>query len=654
MGLTAIALNKEVHVETETWRDLAQGKYEIVLLSPEMALHSKDVHKVFDSDPFRKALMAIHVDEAHTISLWGGDFRKDYQGLGRIRARLPKGIPATLVSATLRPNVKRDAMSTLGFPSDPSKYVDINIGNERFNVPQTIIYIDDVNDVTFAVIALYDWLHASLRGQELIMPVHAWMTPKYRSEAMAKFASGEVRVIIAAEAAGMGCDISKIKRVIQFGICGSIDAFMQRIGRVWRGSDGKGEGWLIYEKWVPNCNSEKAPKNKGKAPAHNKRKAGGEAEAVVNAGKSKSGAKPERKCDRLLQAFVTESKCRREYLNRVYNNPTSRVPVPGEDCCDLCDPNAATRIPSCEFPTQRGPARAARRANAFPSAFGVSRMFGSSALISDAELERISRCAPVPSMDRLRSYLVKWLHVDSQLESMWEALKAGGFALPITSPDPVASDSSLAPHSESQLATTPPGRPTTSIASNSRSSAPTSKARSRTTKQNDLGRNHRISAGQVEKPLDEEAHRHTQSSKRPRLDSISTPRSSPVELSSASHGSAAFTSTPHIANSTFSAPARPVGRLIVPSQRPSSPVQRTQQFRTTRTDRRLPHRNAPIPLLHPLPALLPDFTYFGVPQTYNSTSPTLAPRRPSHPQPRSWYHFYDQRRMADELRILLS
>ncbi|KAG8724200.1 hypothetical protein FRC12_002124 [Ceratobasidium sp. 428] len=193
LGLRAIALNKEVHVEPETWKELAQGKFEIILLSPEMALHNEDVHKVFDSDVFRKALVAIHVDEAHTISLWGGDFRKDYQGLGRVRARLPKGVPATLVSATLRPNVKQDAMSTLGFPSDETKYEDVNVGNERPNVyagacpmkypassfkdillhfdpnetdPDkilpTIVYIDDVNDVTLATIALYDWLHPSL------------------------------------------------------------------------------------------------------------------------------------------------------------------------------------------------------------------------------------------------------------------------------------------------------------------------------------------------------------------------------------------------------------------------------------------------------------------------------------------------------------
>jgi superfamily II DNA helicase RecQ len=215
-------------------QDLADAKYQIVLLSPEMALHSEQVHTVFASNTFQRALIAINVDEAHTISLWGGDFRKDYKGLGRIRARLPKGVPATIVSATLRPNVKQDAMATLGFSVDPSNYADINIGNERANVfvgvrmmkfpvnsfkdlsmlidpnesdpaniPKTIVYIDDVVDVTLAVIALNGWLHVSLREDGLIMPVHAWMPASYRSSAMHKFAVGEVRILICTEAAGM-------------------------------------------------------------------------------------------------------------------------------------------------------------------------------------------------------------------------------------------------------------------------------------------------------------------------------------------------------------------------------------------------------------------------------------------------------------------
>lgn len=65
-------------------------------------------------------------------------------------------------------------------------------------------------------------------------------------------------------------------------------------------------------------------------------------------------------------------------------------------------------------------------------------MFGASALISDDELERISRCAPVPSIDRLRSYLVKWRYVDTQLQSMWEALQAGGFTSTVRCEDATA------------------------------------------------------------------------------------------------------------------------------------------------------------------------------------------------------------------------
>ncbi|KAB5587905.1 DEAD/DEAH-box helicase [Ceratobasidium theobromae] len=317
MGLNAIAINQEVHLEPEVWNDLASGKYQIVLLSPEMALYNEKVGKVFASTAFQKALIAIHVDEAHTISLWGGDFRKAYKGLGRIRARLPKGIPATIVSATLRQNVKNDAMATLGFSSNPLDYVDINIGNERtnvflgiremkfpassfkdlsvlidpdetntFNIPKSIVYIDDINSVTLGVITLNSWLHVSLRKHGLIMPVHAWMPASYRSNAMAKFASGEARILICTEAAGMGCDIPDIKHVIQFGLCRSIDALVQRIGRCWRASDGTGEGWLIAESWAWD----------GKGGA--------------------TGATSRKSADPILRGLITERECRRKYLNR--------------------------------------------------------------------------------------------------------------------------------------------------------------------------------------------------------------------------------------------------------------------------------------------------------------------------------------------------
>jgi hypothetical protein len=211
---------------------------------------------------------------------------------------------------------------------------------------------------------------------------------------------------------------------------------MQRIGRVWRGSDGAGEGWLIFEPWVRNA------------------KCGG------------AGAVKHR-CDPILRGLVIEAKCRRRYLNQVYGNPPSgkyychrqiltinlyRVdkPVAAQDCCDICDSGSAARLTCRVFATERGPPRAAAvsgevnpdmlsclvawREATFLRVFGPDSLFGAEALISDHDIERISRCASVPSIHQLRRYLIKWPDVDSHLESMWNALEEGGFTLSNDSP----------------------------------------------------------------------------------------------------------------------------------------------------------------------------------------------------------------------------
>ncbi|CEL58891.1 hypothetical protein RSOLAG1IB_12217 [Rhizoctonia solani AG-1 IB] len=448
LKLEAIAINKEVHIKPEQWGRLERGEYQIVLMSPEMALHNELVHKVFASKAFRNALISLSVDECHTISLWGGDFRKDYRGLGRIRARLPKGLAVQAVSATLRPNVKQDVISTLGFSANPQDYVDINIGNQRSNVfigvcplahsassfrdismaipadiqrpediPKTIIYIDDVQDVTDAVITLNQWLPQHLRQLGLIRPVHSWMPPWYRSDAMRRFTSGEVRIIICTEAAGMGCDISDIDVVIQMGMCKSVDQFIQRIGRCKRSPTGRGKGWLLAEPWAWKC--------KGGAVAKASRKTS----------------------DSLLLGLVNETTCRRAYINTLYCNPPDDPVVSPESCCDLCGPNALKELQAArhKFPAQKpGPRSAAAtgefdsnmlaslkqwRLVRFQQTFGEYSMMSAGALLSDGDLERVARCSPISSIEQLRRYLLKWPRIDSHLDSMWEALKSAGYTV---------------------------------------------------------------------------------------------------------------------------------------------------------------------------------------------------------------------------------
>ncbi|KDQ11991.1 hypothetical protein BOTBODRAFT_83150, partial [Botryobasidium botryosum FD-172 SS1] len=112
-------------------QDVRVGKYQIILMSPEMALNNESVRKTFLHPPFVKKVVGVFIDEAHCISQWGGDFRKDYGRLGSLRALFPKGIPFCLLSASFRPCVLKDVTSKLGFDDTA---VIINVGNERSNV----------------------------------------------------------------------------------------------------------------------------------------------------------------------------------------------------------------------------------------------------------------------------------------------------------------------------------------------------------------------------------------------------------------------------------------------------------------------------------------------------------------------------------------
>jgi hypothetical protein len=125
------------------------------------------------------------------------------------------------------------------------------------------------------------------------------------------------------------------------------------------------------------------------------------------------------------------------------------------ECCDICDPESSARLKYPVLQVERGPPRVAAvsgkpnsdmlacllawRNAVFPTVFGKASMFGASALISDHDLDRISRCAPLPSISQLRRYLAKWPRAESHSESMWNALKDGGFTEPNPPPQTNAS-----------------------------------------------------------------------------------------------------------------------------------------------------------------------------------------------------------------------
>eukprot|EP00732_Lithocolla_globosa_P002911 Lithocolla_globosa_v1_NODE_2088_length_2175_cov_17.604245.p1 type:complete len:222 gc:universal NODE_2088_length_2175_cov_17.604245:1266-601(-) len=76
--------------ETKTAQaDVLKGKFRFVYSSPESLLHSSFWSDVLRSRLFQNNLLAIVVDEAHCIVIWGEDFRPEYGQIGKIRVFVP-------------------------------------------------------------------------------------------------------------------------------------------------------------------------------------------------------------------------------------------------------------------------------------------------------------------------------------------------------------------------------------------------------------------------------------------------------------------------------------------------------------------------------------------------------------------------------------
>jgi len=106
-----------------------------VFVSPEIAT-SNDFHKaVLSKSEFAVRLRAVNIDEAHCITLWGGSFRKDYAGLGILRARFPKNVPFLVASATLPEHVLVDIKAKLELKQSVKM---ICISNARPNIALSV------------------------------------------------------------------------------------------------------------------------------------------------------------------------------------------------------------------------------------------------------------------------------------------------------------------------------------------------------------------------------------------------------------------------------------------------------------------------------------------------------------------------------------
>ncbi|KAJ3516531.1 hypothetical protein NMY22_g14185 [Coprinellus aureogranulatus] len=378
-------------------QEIRAGKWQIVVLSPEMMLSKVFLTQVIRHRDMVDKIMSVVVDEAHVVSHWGSNFRKKYGTLGILRALLPRRTPFVAMSATLSPRVRKDVLAKLQFQKD---FCDLSLGNDRKNVsivvramqhpmntyrdldflipqgtddPKKIqkifIYADTLSVAQDIEDALYERCAEDIRYTGFIRPYSAGFPSRYRKAVMEKFRKGEVRILVCTDAAGMGCNIPDIDVVVQWKLPASVSSFVQRAGRAARGRNRTGLAVLLVEKSVydsdvlrymeeeredTEVDGSKKRKTRGVRQATAYPKATKESKYAEKRGVLRGGFDKAKDAtadgadvpldymaiDEGLYSFVQTGGCRRLVLTAVYKN---ELPVPNVPCCDNCCPELLDR-----------------------------------------------------------------------------------------------------------------------------------------------------------------------------------------------------------------------------------------------------------------------------------------------------------------------
>ena len=245
-GVPAARLDSTLSADhyAETLSQLKQGELKLLYVSPE---------KLANAD-FQKSLKGVNisliaVDEAHCISEWGHNFRPDYLKLTTIFRKLRVSRILAL-TATATPKVEteirrqfRIAKKDVVKLSFHRPNLDLRITPCSRDNRKSILLEKVSNCAKPAIIYVTrqetaEEIATFLTKQKLnARAYHAGLRSDLRREIQEEFMGGEIEIVVATIAFGMGVDKSDIRAVFHYNLPKSLEGYTQEIGRA--GRDGQ-------------------------------------------------------------------------------------------------------------------------------------------------------------------------------------------------------------------------------------------------------------------------------------------------------------------------------------------------------------------------------------------------------------------------------
>ena len=242
---------------------IEKGSANILYISPEK-LRSQSTENLL----LRRHIARFVIDEAHCLSSWGHDFRVDYQHIGKFIKTLQakkggKRIPVSCFTATAKVEVsdeiKKYFKKTLNL-----ELREISADTRRKNLSYFQISVKDNADkfdilcnllkekrcptiVYVARVQRANDLAQKLCGRDFkARAYNAKMDSKEKAKNQDDFKEGNIDIIVATTAFGMGVDKSDVGMVVHYNISDSLENYAQESGRAGRDPKITADCYIIY------------------------------------------------------------------------------------------------------------------------------------------------------------------------------------------------------------------------------------------------------------------------------------------------------------------------------------------------------------------------------------------------------------------------